>query len=491
MKINEEFRNLIPALSPEEYELLEISCLTEGIRDKLVCWLGTLLDGHNRFELAEKHHLPYETLSLDFNDENEAKTWIINNQFARRNLNAFTRAELALKLKPLLAAKAKEIGYAGRNNPSPKNSWEMDEQAEIDKIKSDEGYSYDVKINLISAIKQQYAKKLANHNKMETLQIYIATTSNKIKIGVSSNPQSRIDNLKTSDPDIKLVAAFDGDRDIEKRTLKKFADQSIGGEWLAFSKDLLAQVVAFVKRESERNAETNTQLAKKAEVSHDTIYKVEKILEKADVDTMAKVKSGELSVNSAYNKIKSQLHRDEIKEKINNIPLNLQKYRVVYADPPWSYGNDIGDNYGNVEAHYPTMKIEDICALPVKDMMETNAVLFLWATSPLLEDAFSVIHSWGFNYKTSFIWDKIKHNFGFYNSVRHELLLVATKGSCLPDVKELVDSVVSIERTKHSEKPEYFRELIEKLYPNGKKIELFARIQYNSWDCWGNQLGAK
>ena len=108
MQIKEDFRDLIPALSTEELELLEISVLSEGIRDKLILWQDILLDGHNRYNLAIKHNLTYETMSLDFNDENDAKAWIINNQFGRRNLNAFTRAELALKLKPLLAEKAKE-----------------------------------------------------------------------------------------------------------------------------------------------------------------------------------------------------------------------------------------------------------------------------------------------------------------------------------------------------------------------------------------------
>jgi N6-adenosine-specific RNA methylase IME4 len=117
-----------------------------------------------------------------------------------------------------------------------------------------------------------------------------------------------------------------------------------------------------------------------------------------------------------------------------------------------------------------------------------DAVLFLWVTSPLLEECFPVIKAWGFKYKTSFVWDKIRHNYGHYNSVRHELLLVCTRGSCTPDVQKLFDSVQSIERTdKHSEKPEEFRTIIETLYPHGKRIELFARTVSNGWDTWGNE----
>ena len=174
----------------------------------------------------------------------------------------------------------------------------------------------------------------------------------------------------------------------------------------------------------------------------------------------------------------------------DTIPLDTDaKYRVIYADPPWAYGNKLADAYGAAENHYPTMSIEELSALPVAEMTADHAVLFLWTTSPLLEESFAVIRAWGFKYKTSFVWDKIKHNMGHYNSVRHELLLVCTKGSCTPDVPKLFDSVVSVERSeKHSEKPEVFREMIDTLYTHGRKVELFARKSTDGWDTWGNQL---
>jgi N6-adenosine-specific RNA methylase IME4 len=130
------------------------------------------------------------------------------------------------------------------------------------------------------------------------------------------------------------------------------------------------------------------------------------------------------------------------------------------------------------------MPLQDICALPVP--AADNAVLFLWVTSPLLEDSFKVINAWGFKYKSSFVWDKVAHNMGHYNSVRHEFLLIATRGSCTPDVPKLLDSVVSIERTEHSRKPKEFREMIDTLYPVGDRLEMFAREASEGWDVWGN-----
>src|SRR5713226_1244100 len=103
-------------------------------------------------------------------------------------------------------------------------------------------------------------------------------------------------------------------------------------------------------------------------------------------------------------------------------------YRVVYADPPWDYGGgcfaakQIG---GGAKAHYPTMKLADICNMRLP-LIHPDAVLFLWTTSPLIVKAFKVIEAWKFEYVTSIVWDKVKHNMGHYNSVRHELLLIAT-----------------------------------------------------------------
>ena len=169
------------------------------------------------------------------------------------------------------------------------------------------------------------------------------------------------------------------------------------------------------------------------------------------------------------------------------------KFRVIYADPPWQYSNSgvIGetDHYGHAGRHYTSMSISELCELPVKDLAADDAVLFLWVTSPFLEESFEVIRAWGFKYKTSFVWDKVGHNYGHYNSVRHEFLLVCTRGSCTPDDPRLYDSVQSIKKSdQHSEKPEAFREIVDDLYEWGDRIELFARRQAEGWATWGNEV---
>jgi len=187
---------------------------------------------------------------------------------------------------------------------------------------------------------------------------------------------------------------------------------------------------------------------------------------------------------------KKEQRNKEREETIKNVKPIKGKYKIIYADPPWSY-NDKHEYNGTTgaETHYNTMNLEDICNMPIKEKTEDNAVLFLWGVVPQLEEALQVIKAWGFKYKTHFVWDKVKHNMGHYSSVRHELLFVATNGSCTPENIKLFDSVQSIEKTnKHSEKPEEFRNIIDTLYPTGNRIELFARKKVDNWEVWGNEI---
>ena len=106
--IDREYKELIPPLTPEERAGLETSLIAEGCRDALVVWNGVIIDGHNRYEICKEHGIEFQTIEKDFPDRDAAKVWIIENQFSRRNLPIFVRGELMLKLKPLIAAKAKE-----------------------------------------------------------------------------------------------------------------------------------------------------------------------------------------------------------------------------------------------------------------------------------------------------------------------------------------------------------------------------------------------
>jgi N6-adenosine-specific RNA methylase IME4 len=183
--------------------------------------------------------------------------------------------------------------------------------------------------------------------------------------------------------------------------------------------------------------------------------------------------------------LREEIRRIDIEEKIVDFPTG--KYRIFYADPPWKYSNSMPASFIEQANHYQLMDLEDIKCLKIKDISEENAVLFLWATSPILAESFEVIKAWGFEYKSSIIWDKEIMVMGHYVGIQHELLLICTKGSCTPFIKELLPSVVRIKKEKHSKKPDEFRKIIEKLYPYGNRIELFARKKNEGWEVWGNE----
>jgi len=178
-------------------------------------------------------------------------------------------------------------------------------------------------------------------------------------------------------------------------------------------------------------------------------------------------------------------------------PLPEGKYDVIYADIPWAYDVDLSSGATrSPENNYPVMDLDAIKEFgeKIKNISYKNCILFMWITAPKLNWMNDVLEAWGFEYKTNIIWDKIKPNMGHYSSVRHEILVIAGKGTCSPtcDGKTIqsIDSVQSIEKSaRHSEKPQGFVEIIEKLYPNKKYLELFARNndKRKNWTYWGNE----
>lgn len=197
-----------------------------------------------------------------------------------------------------------------------------------------------------------------------------------------------------------------------------------------------------------------------------------------------------------------KLSKYEIKKEAKRIRAEMEtpalpsgKYRVVYADPPWKYNDERTGTIeaGSAVAQYELLETDCICALhargrSVQDLAAKDAVLFLWVTSPMLPDGLRVMASWGFAYKSQFMWNKVRTYNGHYNAVGHELLLVGVRGNCQPDNNEkLHDSVVTIERTAHSKKPDEFYGIIESMYTRGPYIELFARGKRQGWTAWGNE----
>ena len=184
------------------------------------------------------------------------------------------------------------------------------------------------------------------------------------------------------------------------------------------------------------------------------------------------------------------------------IPFPNKKYNIIYADPAWKYkatrsGAGIKDpnGAGGAEKHYPTMTLEDICALPVKDIADENCMLFLWYTSCLLDYGAEVMKHWGFTYKTmGFVWVKMTKDYskpysgmGHYTNQNAEFCLLGLKGKYWREAKN-VKQIIQEPRDKHSKKPLEIRQRIENLCGNLPRIELFARQTAEGWDSWGNEV---
>ncbi len=202
-------------------------------------------------------------------------------------------------------------------------------------------------------------------------------------------------------------------------------------------------------------------------------------------------------------------------------------YDIILADPPWHYNNRGFDDRmrGGCLKYYKTMKTPELCKLPVSQLANENALLFLWATGPCMTDAFQVIESWGFEFKTfGFVWvktnkgkkgqwvnlyelmgntpDELKANpifasggfffgNGYYTKANAEICLLAKRGKVGNQFKPATDAVSNLivaPVRAHSQKPWETHHRIEAMYPGMKKLEMFARDKRPGWDVWGNQV---
>lgn len=174
-----------------------------------------------------------------------------------------------------------------------------------------------------------------------------------------------------------------------------------------------------------------------------------------------------------------------------------KKYRIIYADPPWRNPKS-GTKARNNEKHYPSMATQDICALPVRSISAPDAILWLWACFPCLEDALQVVQAWGFEYYgLGFDWCKVKQDgtpkigCGYYTRQNNELCLIGVKHGLQNRIKPLCRSVgcaILEQPREHSRKPDCVRDKIVQICGDIPRIELFARERADGWDAWGNEI---
>jgi N6-adenosine-specific RNA methylase IME4 len=187
----------------------------------------------------------------------------------------------------------------------------------------------------------------------------------------------------------------------------------------------------------------------------------------------------------------------------------MKKYKIIYADPAWNYNSRMALGKGaaksSAEDYYNVMSIDDIMALPIKQISDKDCILFIWVTMPKLNEVFKVIDAWGFEYKTcGFVWVKRNKVFsdernknrngiddfmgqGRWVRQNAELCLIATKGKP-KRISAKVRQIIYQPIQEHSQKPNEVRERIIELVGDLPRIELFAREKHIGWDVWGNEV---
>jgi N6-adenosine-specific RNA methylase IME4 len=175
------------------------------------------------------------------------------------------------------------------------------------------------------------------------------------------------------------------------------------------------------------------------------------------------------------------------------------RYRTIVADPPWEYDegfpSGIVSTSGEVKRWtyhlpYPSMTLEEIKALPVADVADRNARLFLWTTNKYLSSSFEVVASWGFQYAQTVVWEKTSHIAPFVTSIAPqatEYLLYAHRGKPAEREGAFPSTVIRANRSEtHSKKPEAFMDYIEEI-GEPPRLEMFSRRARFGWDTWGDE----
>lgn len=285
-------------------------------------------------------------------------------------------------------------------------------------------------------------------------------------------------------------------------TLEKGANQhaSIEAPSQSDAADLLNVSRSAVQRAREVQASAVPELAAAVEAGSVSVSAAADVATLPRPDQSAIVARGEREILLAAKQIRAtraEERRSERMKKIaeiskGNAPLGAiaERYPVLYVDPPWRYEHAESESRA-IENQYPTMSLDEIKAVPIEGIAFGDCVLFMWATSPKLGEAFEVLAAWGFSYRTCAVWDKQKLGMGYYFRQQHELLLVATRGEPpAPAPADRPASVFSYARGEHSAKPVQVYELIEAMYPRLSKLELFSRTPREGWGAWGNQAQA-
>lgn len=248
------------------------------------------------------------------------------------------------------------------------------------------------------------------------------------------------------------------------------------------------------KRVKELGCDRLINMVKKGSVSLDSAAKLVKSFPDHIVQEEVIAKGTERVKKDQYKKLVLDTKRAAAKKLAANNGAALETlrgtYSVIYADPPWDYGGNNEGSYCDPSVHYPLMSTEAIKALPVKECLDVDAALYLWVPNTLIPEGMEVLKAWGFAYVSCMVWCKNKPVMSLGpTKTAHETLLIGRKGKALHDTKQRRNSWIEADVTTHSKKPEVFAEMLDAMYPEFPKLEMFARQPRGKyWSVFGNQV---
>jgi N6-adenosine-specific RNA methylase IME4 len=279
-------------------------------------------------------------------------------------------------------------------------------------------------------------------------------------------------------------------------TLKLGDNQHSEGLPIGRSSELLNVSERSVARAREVQARGTPELVRAVERGKVSVSAAADVSELSQENQSEIVARGEREILRAAIQIRARkaaarrFERDATLIRLSNVdsPLPERRFPIVLADPPYQYDRRWAVSR-EIENHYPTMTTEAICTLPVAGFTTPDAMLFLWTPAPLLTDALNIMTAWGFEYATCAVWVKDRFGMGVYVRQRHELLIIGKRGlGIVPDPSKLSSSIIEAARGAHSRKPDEAYDIVERMYPELPKIELFARHARSGWAAWGNEI---
>lgn len=206
----------------------------------------------------------------------------------------------------------------------------------------------------------------------------------------------------------------------------------------------------------------------------------------------------EENVNELLTKAKelsrSDLRKEIQEEKFKSLPkpeVPQDKYEVIVIDPPWPYGTVYDPEYRRVGNPYPEMELDEIKNSTlgeknISDISADNSIVWLWTTHKFLPHSFDLLSSWGYEYKATMVWDKQKMGMGYWLRMQAEFCLLGIKGKPTWYLENERD-VLAIARKEHSRKPDEFYEMVKKLSPDTKRIDIFSREKREGFEQYGNE----